>query len=66
MFHFSSKPLVWSSKKQKVFSLLITEDEYCGVVNVGSEAICIQKLLGEIGFPVKALNIIHCDNQSEI
>ena len=39
--HLSSRPLVWSSKKQKVVSMSTTEEEYLGVVNVGTEVVWI-------------------------
>lgn len=66
VFHFSSGPLVWSTKKQKAVSLLTTEVQYCGVVNVGTKAIWIQQLLGEIRIPVEASTVLHYDNQSAI
>jgi hypothetical protein len=66
VFHFSTGPMVWSFKKQKVFSPSTTKVEYCGAFNVGTEAVWIFYLLGELGFPVQASTDIHCDKQSEI
>ena len=66
VFHFSDVPLVCSSKKHKVFSLLTTKDEYHCFVNVRTKVVWIQQLLGELEFPIKASTIIHCDNQSVI
>ena len=43
---------------------MTTEAEYHGVVNVGTEAIWIQQLLGEIRFPIEASTVLHYDNKS--
>ena len=66
VFGFSSRPLVWSSNKHKVVSLSTIKAKYHGVVNVGTEAIWIQQLLGELGFPITSSTVLHCDNQSAI
>jgi hypothetical protein len=66
VFHFSTGPLVWSCKKQKVVSLSTTEEEYCGIFHAGTEAVWIHQLLGELGFPVQTSTTIYCDNQSVI
>jgi len=66
VFHFNTRSLVWLCKKQKVVSLLTREVEYHGVVNVGTEEVWILQLLGELGFPVQALNYLYCDNRSAI
>jgi hypothetical protein len=66
VFHFSFGPLVWSSKKHKVVYLSTMEAEYHGAVNVGTKALWILQLLGEIRFPIKASTVNHCDNQSAI
>ena len=42
------------------------EVEYHGVVDVGTNPIWIQQLLGELNFLIEALTIIHYDNQRVI
>ena len=59
-------PLVWSSKNHMKFSLLTTENEYHCAINYGTKVVYILKLLGELGFLVESLTIIHCYNQSAI
>ena len=66
MFHFSYGPLVRSSKKRKVVSLLATKVEYHGAFNASTKAIWIRRLSSELRFPIEALIIIHCDNQGAI
>jgi hypothetical protein len=46
--------------------LSTTKEEYCGVVQAGTEAVWIRQLLGELGFPVQTSTTIYCDNQSAI
>jgi hypothetical protein len=66
VFHFSTGPLVWSCKKQKVVSLSTTKAEYHGTIHAGTKAVWIHQLLGELGFPVQTSTTIYCDNQSAI
>ena len=66
VFHFSSRPLVWSCQKQKVVSLSNMEVQYHCVVNVDTEVVWTQLILCELEFPIEAWTIIHCGNQSEI
>lgn len=66
VFHFSPRPLVWSSKKQKGISLSTMEAKYHGAVNVDTKAVQIQQLLGEIRFSVEGTTIIHYENKTII
>jgi hypothetical protein len=66
VFRFSTKPLVWSCKKQKVVSLSTTKEKYRGDVQEGTEVVWIHQLLGEFGLPVQTSTTIYCDNQSGI
>ena len=45
---------------------MTTKVEYCGVVNVGTKAIWIRQLLGELSFLVDEAIVIYCDHQSTI
>lgn len=56
----------WSSlTRNKSWSLFQPQKkEYHGVINDGIEAVWIRRLLGELYFPIEALNIIFCDNKS--
>ena len=40
--------------------------DYHGAINVGAKAIWIRKLLGELGFLVKSLIVLHCENRNAI
>ena len=43
-------PISWSSKKHSAIALSSTEAEYIGVVNVETQCLWLQGLLGECGF----------------
>jgi hypothetical protein len=45
---------------------LTIETEYHGAVHAGIEAVWIQHFMGELGFLVKTLIVVCCDNQSVI
>ena len=66
VFMLVEGPISWSSKKQSAIALSSTEAEYKGVVNVATQCLWLQVLLGECGFESEFSTIIYCDNQSTI
>ena len=50
VFMLAEGPISGSSKKQSAISLSSTEAEYRGVVNVATQCLWLQGLLGECGF----------------
>ena len=59
-------PISWSSKKQSAIALSSIEAEYRGVVNVATQCLWLQGLLGDCGFKSEYSTTIYCDNQSTI
>ena len=55
-----------SSKKQSAISLSSTEVEYIGAVNVTTQCLWLQGILGELGIESETSIIIYCENQSTI
>jgi hypothetical protein len=66
VFSLSYGLLVWSCKKHNVVSLSTTKAQYHGVVQVGTKAVWIHQLLGELGLPIQTSTTIYYDNQSAI
>nr|GEV16283.1 NB-ARC domains-containing protein [Tanacetum cinerariifolium] len=56
----------FSFKKQKVVSLSSAEAEFRGIAKGLAEALWIQKLVSEIGFPPQESTQIMCDNKAAI
>ena len=50
VFILAEGPISWSSKKHSAIALSSTEAEYRGVVNVATQYLWLQGLLGECGF----------------
>ena len=50
VFMLAEGPIIWSSKKQSAIALSSAEAEYIGVVNVATQCLWLQGLLGECGF----------------
>lgn len=65
MFQLSSRVVVWSCKKWNMVSLCTIEAKYHGVIHVGTKAMWILHP-GELGFPIKTLVVLYCDNESAI
>ena len=56
----------WSSKKQELVTLSMTEAEYVAAMHAAKEAIWLRHLLQEVFRPLANPTTIHCDNQSAI
>jgi hypothetical protein len=56
----------WSSKKQELVTLSITEAEYVISSQASCEAVWLRRLIGEIFCPLKQPTPLYCDNQSAI
>ena len=54
-------PISWSSKKHSAIALSSTEAEYRGVVNVATQCLWLQGLLGECGFEPEDSTTIYYD-----
>ena len=50
VFMLLEGPIDWSSKKQSAIALSSTEEEYSGIVNVATQCLWLQGILGECGF----------------
>ena len=66
VFMLVEGPISWSSKKRSAIALSSTEAEYKGVVNVPTQCLWLQGLLGECGFESEYSTTIYYDNQSTI
>ena len=58
--------ITWKSKKQTVIALSSTEAEYVALSEAGHEAIWLQNLYGELGFPQEFPIGIQGDNEASI
>ncbi len=58
--------IAWSSKKQGMVSLSMTEAEYIALTHVAKQMMWIRRLFNEIGLDQTDLTLIRCDNLSTI
>lgn len=58
--------VTWNIKKQKVVALSRAESEFRGITRGLTEIPWIQKLLNEVGFPVKGACNLRSDNKAAI
>jgi len=56
----------WSSKKQVSVATSFMEAEYVTSANATKEAVWLQTLLKEVGYPQSQATIVHADNQGAI
>ena len=59
-------PIIWSSNKQSAILFSSTEAEYRGVVNVATQCLWSQGILGEFGIESENSTTIYFENQSAI
>jgi len=62
-FEIASGSVSWSAKKQLIIALSTVEAEYMVATNAMKEAIWLQVLLEDLGYPQTNATIIHADNQ---
>ena len=60
---FSSGVVSWSSKKQPTIALSTVEAKHMAASNATKEAIWLQVLLEDLGYPQLHTTVIHTDNQ---
>lgn len=63
VFLMAGAPVSWSSKKQTVVALSVTESEFIAAAEAAKEAKYLKDLLEEIGFPQQAICLFE-DNKS--
>ena len=56
----------WSSKKQEIISLSITEAEYVAAMHATKEALWLRNFIGQVFGDVLDPTTLYCDNQSAI
>ena len=57
---------MWSSKKQPIFTLSMTEAKYISATHATKEAMWLHTFMGEITTLPTTATTIHCNNQSAI
>jgi len=63
VFDIAGGSVSWSSKKQPTVALSTTEAEYMAASNATKEAVWLQVLLSDLGFPQGEATVIHNDNK---
>ena len=66
VFDVAGRCVSWSSKKQVSVTTSSVEAEYMASANTTKEAVWLQTLLKEIGYPQSQATIVHADNQGVI
>ncbi|CAL1407137.1 unnamed protein product [Linum trigynum] len=66
IFCLGSKPISWSSKKQKAVALSSAEAEYIAATDAACEAVWLKRLIFDLQQNENGPTIIHCDNMSAI
>ncbi|CAL1375783.1 unnamed protein product [Linum trigynum] len=66
IFCLGSKPISWSSKKQKTVALSSAEAEYIAATDAACEAVWLKRLISDLQQNENGPTIIHCDNMSAI
>lgn len=59
-------PVAWGCKRQKFTSLSTTESEYVAACESTREAVCLKRLLIELGLQEPSPVTLLCDNQSAV
>lgn len=65
VFTLYGTAISWKSSLQSVVALSITEAEYIAMTEAVKEAVWLQGIIQELGFPQEKMTI-YCDNQSVI
>ena len=61
-----TKPIVWSSKKQRTVALSSAEAEYIAATDAACEAVWLRRIFVDLKQEQKKPTIIYCDNMSAI
>jgi hypothetical protein len=65
-FHIGQGAVTWSSKRQSIVALLMTESEYIAGVHAAKEAEWLCQLFAELQVDCQGPMVIRCNNQSAI
>ena len=65
-FLIDGSAISWSSKKQEIVSLSMTESEYVAATHATKEALWLRSLITEVFSPVEGPVMLFSDNQSAI
>lgn len=66
VFLMDNAAVAWSSKKQPIVTLSMTEAEYVAASVCACQAIWFKRILEELGFDAGGSTVILCDNTSTI
>lgn len=66
VFMLNNGPVAWGCKRQKFTSLSTTESEYVAACESTREAVCLKRLLIELGLQEPSPVTLLCDNQSAV
>ena len=66
IFCLGTKPISWSSKKQKTVALSSAEAEYIATTDAACEAVWLRRILSDMQHKESTPTIIMCDNMSAI
>jgi len=66
LFDIAGGSISWSSKKQPMVALSMVEAEYMAASNATKEAVWLQTLLEDFGYPPVTATVLHIDNQGSI
>lgn len=66
VFSFGSGAMTWSSKKQEIVALSLSEAEYTAATSVARQALWLRKLLADLQLEQKEATELFCDNRSTI
>ena len=58
--------VTWRSNKQKVVALSSVEAKFRGIVKGLYELLWLRRLLSKIGYPLKTIMSLYCDNKAVI
>ena len=66
LFCLGTKPISWSSKKQKTVALSSAEAEYIAATDAACESVWLRRILSDMQQSEEMPTIIYCDNMSAI
>ena len=66
VFSFGRGTISWGSKKQLTVALSSTEAEFKRAAVAAREVVWLERILKDLGIPIKDLIPLYCDNMSSI